>query len=414
MASVKKRGGGYQVRWRDPDGTERSRQCPDFGTARTLAREAEQHTALGRRWEPQDAPPPARLEHLLLDTAWNEGTGEHEVVGGLIADFLEASESRLAEGTRRHYESALRRFVTFLAERNPRVRRLTVDLLTRDAVEAYFSMLVAEGGRGKPGPGLTVAAARTHVHAIRSAWEWAYDSDTYGEVVRRPRMISMPRPVGTPARAPTWAEMDATIHAAYRLAEEARKKYQPAWLWRARLVTLLRFTGLRVDEQAMQLRWDDVDLQRAEITIRGELGKSSAERAGRIIPISPHLVELMAGWGAREGYVIAPHHRDRTSRSQPLTEVWRAAGVPERVWAAGGGRGRSQVHHAYRKGFKTGLAQLKVDQDIRDFLVGHNRGIDYHYLETDDSARNAVALIPPIGEPENVNVVPLAGAGRQS
>jgi integrase len=97
-----------------------------------------------------------------------------------------------------------------------------------------------------------------------------------------------------------------------------------AWNWRARLCTLLRFTGLRVDEQVMKLRWSDVDLERAELTIRGELGKSAAEREGRIVPISPHLVEILSGWGVREGYLVGTHKEDRVS---DVTHQWR--------WGAG-------------------------------------------------------------------------------
>ncbi|MEQ1572464.1 MAG: tyrosine-type recombinase/integrase, partial [Myxococcota bacterium] len=211
----------------------------------------------------------------------------------MFADFLEVARARLAPGSYRHYDRALRRFCVYLADRHPHLKRLTIELLGRDVLEAWFGSLVASE--------LAVSTSRLYVTAVSSAWTWAYDSDTYGDLVRRPRRIAMPVPAGAPARAPTWEEMDRAIWAAYQLAEEARAEDQrAAWTWRARLCTLLRFTGLRVDEQAMRLRWDDVDLDRGEITIRGELGKSDAERAGRIVPVSPHLVETMKGWGVRE------------------------------------------------------------------------------------------------------------------
>lgn len=317
--------------------------------------------------------------------------------GGLFADFLEVSRPRLARGTYTHYDRALRRFLVFVAERNPQARRLTVDLLTRDAIESWFGALVADK--------LAVSSARLLVTAVVSAWTWAYDSDTYGDLVRRPRRIDMPTPVGAPARAPTWAEMDQAIWAAYRLAEEARAQDDRAgWTWRARLATLLRYTGMRVNEQAMAVRWDDVDLERAELTIRGELGKSQAERSGRIVPMSPHLVRAMEGWGRREGFVIAPERRSRYSPACFLNEVWAASKVAVRVWGVGPGRLKGQAQHAFRKGFKTGLSRLGVERDIRDFLLGHHRGIDANYIEVAELARDAVALIPEVGQvpPDNV------------
>lgn len=385
MATFAKRGKKYLVRWRDPDGSERGRTCPDYETARKLSIEIARVVALGRAWKPEDA-------HSLPALVELE---KGEVTGGLFADFLEARRPLLAAGTRRHYDRSLRRFSVFLAVRNPRKRRLTVDLLTRDALEQWFGSLVDERAESP----LDLSSARLAVTAVFSAWNWAYESDKYGEDVLRPRRIEMPVPARSHAVAPSWEQMDAVIAAAYRLAIDARDDlHRVAWSWRARLCTVLRFTGLRVDEQVMQLRWDDVRLEEGELVVRGELGKSRQERAGRVIPLSPHLVELLKGWGVREGYLIAPHKDDRHSDPRHMAELWKAAKVPERVWGTPPGRKKSQVHHAFRKGLKTGLADLGVTQDVRDFLVGHHRGIDEHYLDTYARARTAVRLIPQLSD----------------
>ncbi len=67
MASIERRNDGWRVRWRDPDETPRSRQCPTQATAKTLAREVEDASALGRRWEPRDAREQADLRVLFKD-----------------------------------------------------------------------------------------------------------------------------------------------------------------------------------------------------------------------------------------------------------------------------------------------------------------------------------------------------------
>jgi integrase len=189
--------------------------------------------------------------------------------------------------------------------------------------------------------------------------------------------------------------MDRVIAAAHSFAEAARTRSdREAWTWRARMCTVLRFTGLRVDEQVLQLRWDDVDLESAELYLRGELGKSQAERSGRTLPLAPQLVELMAGWGVREGWLVAPSKNDRHADPRHTAQLWRAAEVPERVWGAGPGRHKARVHHAFRAGFKTGLSRLGIASEVRDYLVGHHRGVDEHYLDTYAQARAAVRELP--------------------
>lgn len=54
------------------------------------------------------------------------------------------------------------------------------------------------------------------------------------------------------------------------------------------------------------------------------------------------------------------------------------------------------ITHRVLCAFKTGLSRLGVQQDVRDFLVGHHRGVDEHYLDTFAQAREAVKLIPAL------------------
>jgi integrase len=67
-------------------------------------------------------------------------------------------------------------------------------------------------------------------------------------------------------------------------------------------------------------------------------------------------------------YVIPspPGSRDRARQPRPreVAEAWRDAGVPERVWAGA-------PHHAFRKGFKSGLLRAGAPPDAVDHLQGH-------------------------------------------
>ncbi|HHO50707.1 MAG TPA: hypothetical protein ENK18_07480 [Deltaproteobacteria bacterium] len=383
MASIKKRGKKYLVRWRDPDGSERGRTAPDYESARRLRREIEGTVALGHRWEPRDA----HVVPALLEVSGGE------LVGGVFFDFLELVRAQLAPGTVRHYERALRRFYLHLSMLHPRSRRHTLELLSTEALMAWFAELRAQD--------LAISTARLYLTAVKAAWDWAYDSEAYRAVTPRPprRLGRLPAPASAPAQAPTWAQMDAAIAAARGLARAARTpQHQQAWAWRARLATLLRFTGLRVDSQLMQLRWEDFDLGGGVLVVRGELGKSRRERGGRLLPLSPHLITELSAWGGRRGFVVAPGKLDRHSDPRQMGQIWRASGVPERIWGVGPGRRKGNVHHAFRKGLKTGLARLGVAPDVRDYLVGHHRGIDERYVDLLEAAREAVDQIPPLRE----------------
>ena len=294
--------------------TARSRQVPDYDTAQRLRRDVESTVALGRRWEPQDAHAiPALIE-----------VSRGEVTGGLFTDVLKMARGQFAPGTIRHYDRALRRFYLYLGRRHPRLRRLTLDLLNTDVLLGWFGEL-REGG-------LAVSTARLYVTAVRAAWEWgAYDSEVCRHLTPRPprRIRQLPPPTHAPVQAPSFEQMDATISAAHALARSGRtSQHREAWMWRARLATLLRFTGLRADSQAMQLRWADLDLESGEMVVRGELGKSRRERTGRIVPLSEHLVAELAGWGPREGFVIAPDKTDRHSDPRRMAKIWKARAYP--------------------------------------------------------------------------------------
>ncbi len=87
----------------------------------------------------------------------------------------------------------------------------------------------------------------------------------------------------------------------------------------------------------------------------GERPEISKTGDGRIIPISPHLVELLAGWGVREGWVIPSTRqqgqRHPQARSRDIARAWKRAGIRPEVWTR-------RPDHAFRKGWKSGMLAL--------------------------------------------------------
>ncbi len=344
------------MRWRDPDGRRRSRQCPTKAAARRLQNEVDDALAIGRRWEPRDARSQADLRLLLKD-------------------YAEECARVLKPNTAIRYARALDLFLRYLNQVHG-TGPLPPTVLTRRMLADWHAALKHNGLHGRE---RSDATRRKIVEVIQLAWAWLYDNDESGAEIPPPRKLRMKREPAAPTVAPTWAEMDACISALSG--------------WQRELATVLRFTGLRV-QQAMSLTWDDVDLVNASLRIRGELGKSRQEQRGRVVPVSRHLVDHLGDRPRGEHLVTSNRHRggdrERLARPRDFTRGWQRAGVRPEVW-------QQRPHHSFRKGFVSELRRAGADGDAVEFLVGHSLGLRGIY--TDPSAlplRAAVDLIPPV------------------
>lgn len=358
MASITSRGRKYIVRWRDPDGQQRTRTAPSLRAAKALQIEVEEACTAGKRWEP---PKPGELPDLPA----------------IHRAFLVEASRLYAESTVYRYGVILDVWEAWLRERISKRKRMTPDLLSRRLLGEHYDWLLSTGLHGRP---RSPSTAAKHISYISVVWRWAADDDDFGDHVPRPRSLRLPAPAGRPTRAPTWAEMDAVI----RASSGPQQK----------LAIVLRCTGLRV-QQAMGLRWSDVDLDRQELSIRGVLGKSRQERQGRIIPLSPHLVAELRSW-EREGPELLPSNRqegprERKARARDMGAAWERAGVREGIW-------RNKPHHAFRKGLMTELKVAGADDEAVKYLVGHSLGVRGHYLEAHRLPQviGAVRMIPPL------------------
>ncbi len=269
-------------------------------------------------------------------------------------------------------EQGIAQFKAFLSAKMPRTKRFPVDLLNMTELQEFDLHL-----RGRVG----VRTANARTLAVRRWWAWLMSQALYRPHLEAPpesRVLELPIPTWAPPHAPTWAEMDAAIAASSG--------------WTRDLATVLRYTGLR-QGQAMALLWSDIDLDAGLLTVRPELGKTRQERAGRTIPVSPHLVAWLAGLGVRDGFVLAPHKTQRKAASWEMNPGWVAGDVRPAVW-------RGHPAHAYRYGFTSGLAALGADREAVETLVGHAiPGARSSYLDPRWALalRETVALIPVVG-----------------
>lgn len=239
--------------------------------------------------------------------------------------------------------------------------------LTSDALNAYYDRLLHQRG-------CSLETARGHVGYVQRWWKWLGNHDVYGDLLPRPRTIEMAEP---PARAdpvaPTWDEMDRAISAALG--------------WYRRLMIVCRMTGLRGEDQVLQLRLDDVDFAARTVRIRPELGKTKAEKRGRVVPVSKHLLDLIPTWPVDPaGWLIHveklnekrwPGPAKRRAWNDQVSGAWERAGIRREAWDTqptdDGSRKNGRPLHAFRRGFITGLQVLGGEGRLSDIqrLVGH-------------------------------------------
>jgi integrase len=384
MASIKRIGKRYQVRWRDwrLDGTRRprkqtvdtKREAEELQTAARTAEWSRQAVDLStlelpsvRTPEPEPAPP--------SDTERLTEARDAYIRWCAIAGYV--------QGTLKNRLGAIERW-------RERAGATSLGDLNRDALRAYRK-LVADR------PGCGAQYAREETKRIFGFWCWCFDEGW--PVETPPRDLRLPDAwVDKSDYAPTWAEMDAAIRAS-------------DGTWVCDLLTLLRYTGLR-SMQAMHLRVGHLDIDNKRLTIPPGLPGSktkSIRRRGRILPAHPMLCEAVAAWGDRdpgEWLIDRAAKPLRAGRVQPDNDVrsfhvravaryWRAArpAVDLRVLRA--------PTHSFRHGFITGLISKGVDPDMRRYLTCHaaadtHASVYMHFTQVEDQTRALLDLVPPI------------------
>lgn len=394
MASVERieTGDGirWKVRWRNrADPKRHSATAHTFEAAKRIKLAAETAHDLGRPYLG-----PAAEAQAVADARVNLRIG--------LRDYLlDRQRAGWADGSIRQADIALTQFLNLLSEDDTYTDGA---LLTTASLGRLYTHL-----RGERGVSLGTAQAR--VQYVQRWWDWLGNSDTWGERVPRPRTIDMatPTPTRTPT-APTWQEMDRTIACAHE--------------WYGRLMAVCRYTGLRANDQAMQLR--RADLVDGWLTIRPDLGKTKQEKRGRIVPVSRHLLAMIESWPEDpDGWLI---HVPKFSERHPgpvkrhawnanAAGAWRRAGVRPEVWdtqlGADGLRRNGHPLHAFRRGVVSGLQALGADLADVQYLVGHklDGGVTTDRYTDPAIVRKLQATVDLIPPPCPVAIRGISGGG---
>lgn len=370
MASIRKRGKTLQVRYRTLAGVETSVTAPDRETAKRLKAEIERAHCLGEEWSPgsrDDADQPS--------------------LGEVVQAYLNEEARRLAPSTMRVYGLFLTGFLDHLREKHPK-GRLHPRLLTAEALGGYFDALTAT---------YSPSSAASVIRRVTAVWDWAFKRNRrFGNTVPYPEEIALPhRTTELRPWAPSWSLADQVVTVAWSL--------EPRWY--GDLLAVQRYTGLRCS-QVMRLQVSDFDLEGLRLHVRPEVGKTRSEKRGRLIPITPHLAEMIEAWGRSEGFLIDTGSGERAVSNSVLRRRWEKAGVAL--------ADLRQPTHAFRKMIVSELRRAGADETAVKALVGHKLDITSDVYTTADvlmpMMEAAVALIPKIGE-SDAKIIPLRGQG---
>ena len=185
--------------------------------------------------------------------------------------------------------------------------------------------------------GFAPLTIRGTMQAFRSAWAWGRARGLTPDRTLPP--VSLPKPERARERhTPTAEDMAAVIDASAG--------------WRRLFTLLLWYTGARRGEIA-SLRWADIDLEAATITLKGKTGK-------RTVPLQSEALEALReakSQRPRSVFGVAPATASRHLR---LDKACEAAGV------------KPFTAHGIRRLASTELIGAGVDPKTYEALMGHS------------------------------------------
>jgi integrase len=245
----------------------------------------------------------------------------------------------LKASTQSSYRTNLNRYVL------PWLGETRLRDLRKRAIQAWLSAL-SESGLSRQ----TVKNIWSSLSSVlRTAVDWGYIKENPAHGVR------------FPARQPKVAVFLPTPE---QVGQILKQLPEPSYT----LTLLLVGTGLRVGE-AIGLRWEDVDLNRRNLTVRRDIwhGKVNSPKyaaSERVIPLGPILADHLQGRLARGGFWIFEADSGKPLDPKNLAQrqlhpVLGRLGIPRFSW------------HRLRKLHSTYLGDLSVSPRIMQAQLGH-------------------------------------------
>jgi integrase len=207
----------------------------------------------------------------------------------LLEEWLPVIENTIRSTTHASYSTLAKKHII------PTLGRVKLQKLTPVMINGLYAQLLKEGKVCGSG-GLSANSVR-RVHATLHR--------ALGDAVRWDRLFRNPSDAADPPRLGadlhTKTQAWTTQELRSFLAEVRNDRLYPLWL-------TLAMTGLRRGE-ALALRWADVDLERARVSVRRslvpingtvEVHEPKTSRGRRLVALDPFTVSVLTAWSRRQ------------------------------------------------------------------------------------------------------------------
>lgn len=232
---------------------------------------------------------------------------------GVASDAFLASRSNLRPMTRERYRSIVERFALFVGRETP-----TRDVRTAD-VQAWI-----DATETKP------VTAHNYRRALATLFRWLEE-----EGVRAGDPTKGVRLERNPQKQPRYlspADVDAVCKA-IRANEAKPHVEEGTGAWLLPIVRANVYLGLRAGE-LVNVRWSDVDLDRATLTVRQTDAFTTKAGKDRTLPLAAPVLAVLSSM-ERDGEYVFPNHSGTQLHRQYLSRRFkhftRLAGLPEYV-----------------------------------------------------------------------------------
>jgi integrase/recombinase XerC/integrase/recombinase XerD len=221
---------------------------------------------------------------------------------------------------------------------------------------------------------LSLASRNRKAGTLKSFFNWLYRSG-FIEVPLAEKIIS-PK---VPKKIPNFISVDEAIYLIKLLNQSVHKNLETEFEQQRVLILLLYGGGLRISE-ACGLRWENIDLKKRQIMVKG---KGDKERLLILPEISIEAIRVL---------------------KSTLEYIWGEKPLPQRLafnwvrkWGARANFLRPLNPHALRHSYATHLLQGGADLRVLQELLGHSSLVateKYTHLTVDHLARVVNSLHP--------------------
>jgi integrase len=162
--------------------------------------------------------------------------------------------------------------------------------------------------------------------------------------------------------------------------------------------------GLRLESEALSLRWSGIDFRRELVTVDAAYAKNSEIRS---IPMTARLKQALLAHRFRAGKQDADGLVFQNRRRRPLRSIRNVFEAARKA----AGLGQDVTPHVCRHTFASRLVMAGVDIATVKELMGHKRiemTMRYAHLSPKHRARAVALLVPPESFPDSFHNMPSA------